>query len=463
VNVQGASRDYAACTDGWRFLWRTWDFAANVLRMPSAGSLRFVLFFLFCCLLGGPLGAQKLDVQKITFTGYPAASDTELMTAAGLHAGVPLGQDEIQTAAQKLSDTGLFANVQFAFDGDELKFTLQPADGAVPALFVNFPWWDNKTLTTAVAAKVPLFHGNVIPESGMQQEITSALTALVAEKGVQPTITSQPHSDTGKVVGVDFQITSPAIVVSEVRFTGTSAGLADPVNAVAKAAVGQGFNHATEATLRTALRAVYHRLGYLDFAMTKYAHGEPQIAGGSIGVPVSATIVEGPQYRVAALTLSGDELMTQEEFAKRAKLHVGDVANEDLLRATIAEIAAPYKAHGYLRASIEATPTFDRTAHFDRPGNSVNYTINVVPGPVFHMGKLTLVNLDDEKKALVLKYWTMHEGDVYDATYTTGFLARNKSNLHELDGWSAAYKQVENDDTHVVDLTITFRQGGPLN
>jgi hypothetical protein len=79
------------------------------------------------------------------------------------------------------------------------------------------------------------------------------------------------------------------------------------------------------------------------------------------------------------------------------------------------------------------------------------------------MGKLTLVNLDDEKKALVLKYWTMHEGDAYDATYTAGFLTRNKSNLHVLDGWSAVYKQLENEDTRVVDLTITFRPGGPLN
>ena len=235
------------------------------------------------------------------------------------------------------------------------------------------------------------------------------------------------------------------------------------MNAIAKAAVGQELNDATAATLQTALRAVYHRQGYLDFAMTKYSHGEPQLAEGKIRIPLSATIVEGPQYRVAALTLSGDVLMTQEEFAKRAKLHAGDVANEDLLRATLAEIAGPYKTRGNLRASIEATPAFDRTAHFDHPGNSVSYSIDVVPGPVFHMGKLTIVNLDDDQKALVLKYWTMHAGEAYDATYPPGFLTRNKVNLHALDGWSASYKQYENDDTHIVDLTITFQRGGPLN
>ena len=440
-----------------RFLWRTWSFAAKVLRMPSARSPR-ILLAVACLLLIAPrLTAQKFTVDKISFIGYPAATQAELLTASGLRAGAALAQPDIQAAARKLSDTGLFSNVQFAFDGAELKFTLRPADGGVPALFANFPWWNKPALDAAVAARVPLFHGNVIPESGMQQQVTTALTGLVAEKGVQATITSQPHSGAGKLLGVVFRIESPPVQVAEVRLSGASPALTDAVNAIAKAAAGQEFNDATEATLQTDLRAVYRRQGYLEFAITKYAHGEPQFADGKIDVPVTATIVEGPQYRVASLTLSGDVLMTQEEFAKRAKLHVGDVANEDLLRATLAEIAAPYKAKGYLRATIEATPTFDRTAHFDRPGNSVSYAINVVPGPLFHMGKLTIVNLDDERKALLLKYWTMHEGDVYDATYPPGFLTRNKANLHALDGWSANYKQYENEETHVVDLTIAFR------
>ncbi|HZD49545.1 MAG TPA: POTRA domain-containing protein [Silvibacterium sp.] len=425
----------------------------------AARLVRLLLPF-FCCLLLSPaLVAQKYTIEKVSFTGYPAATQAELMTAAGLQSGVPLDQPEIQAAAQKLSDTGLFSDVHFAFDGSELKFTLTPADGAVPALFVNFPWWDNKTLTAVVSARVPLFHGTVIPESGMQRQVTAALTALVTAKGVPAKVTAQPHTDSAKLLGIDFQIESPPVQIVEVKFLGASGAFANAVDAIQMAAAGQAFNEATQAALQSALCAVYHRDGYLEVKMTKFAHGEPQFAGGRIGVPVSATIVEGPQYRVGNLTLSGDALMTQEEFAKLAKLHAGDVANEDLLHATLAEIAAPYKTRGYLQASIEANPTFDRTAHFDRAGNTVSYSIVVVPGPVFHMGKLTLVNLDDDRKALVLKYWTMHEGDVYDATYPPAFLNMNRSNLRALEGWSANYMRSEHEDTHVVDVTITFQRG----
>src|SRR5277367_4829132 len=215
-----------------------------------ARSPRFLLPFLCCLLLSPALTAQKFAVKKITFIGYPLASDAELMAASELKAGASLDQPEIQAAAQKLSDTGLFSDVHFAFDGSELKFTLNPAEGAEPVLFTNFPWWDNKALTAAVAAKVPLFHGKVIPESGQQQQITAALTALVAEKGVQAKISAQPHNDSsGKRLGVEFQIDSPPVRIAEVKFAGMSAGLADQVDTIEKAAAGQEFNEATEATL----------------------------------------------------------------------------------------------------------------------------------------------------------------------------------------------------------------------
>jgi outer membrane protein assembly factor BamA len=59
--------------------------------------------------------------------------------------------------------------------------------------------------------------------------------------------------------------------------------------------------------------------------------------------------------------------------------------------------------------------------------------------------------------------WPLKQGDVYDAVLVSQFLVKYKNQLHSLDGWSATYKQFEHEDTHVVDLTVTFKQGGPLN
>lgn len=414
--------------------------------------------FFYCFLLAPTLLAQKYVPKAITFSGYTAASQAELLAASGLTPGVAIGQPEIQAAAQKLDNTGLFSDIRFTFNGVDLHYALKPADGAAPAIYENFPWWSGSVLEAAVVAKVPLFHGSVVPESGLQNQVAAVLTALLQQKGIAATVIAVPEKNSaGQTTGVDFRIDSPPVQVGQVTFAGASPEWAVPLTAIAKAATGQNYGAGTNSALQAAIKAVYHRKGYLDVSLDKFTYGQPQLANGKVMVPASAAIVEGAQYRLAGLTLSGDVLMTPDQFAKGARLHPGDIANEDLLRQTLAEVAMPYKAKGYLRAEITANPVFNRTSH------TVDYSITVTPGPVFHMGKLTLVNLAPDQQALVRKYWTLHAGDAYDETYAPTFLNHNKNSLHALDGWSASYKQYANEDTHIVDLVITFLPGGPVN
>jgi outer membrane protein insertion porin family len=411
-----------------------------------------------CCLSLSPaLSAQKYVPKKITFSGYSLGTQAELLAATGIKPGSLVGQEEMNAAAKRLVDTGLFSDVRFGFDGSELTFSLKPAEGAVPVFYQNFPWWDAKTLTADLESRVPLFHGMVVPESGLQAEVAAALTAMLMEKGLQATISSakiEPSPTTSE--GVEFHVDSPAVEIGEVKFAGLSPEWVEPVGAIQKAAAGQPFDEATRATLDTALRNIYHRQGYLDEAMKGFANGTPETAGGQVSVPVSATIDEGPQYRLASLKLSGDVLISPEEFAKRARIHAGDVANEELLLQTLGAVAVTYRAKGYLRANIKAIPSFDRAQH------TVSYDIAVVPGDVYRMGKLEIVNLSDDKKALVLQCWALHPGDIFDATYAPGFLNKNAKTLHAIDGWSASYKQYEHEHTHIVDMVVTFQPGGPL-
>lgn len=108
-----------------------------------------------------------------------------------------------------------------------------------------------------------------------------------------------------------------------------------------------------------------------------------------------------------------------------------------------------------MNRSRYATPNVNATSH------TVDYTIAVQPGPVFHMGVLSLVNLNDQR----LRYCsTDHctQTMSYDAILVPQFLLRYKNQLHALDGWSATYKAFEHEDTHLVDLVLTFRPGRSL-
>jgi hypothetical protein len=419
-------------------------------------SFRPLFLLLAAAAVALPACAQII-AKKVTFAGVPQ-SQAELLAYSGLAPGKPLSHADVDAAAQKLMDTGFFGNIQYKYDGSELLFSMTPGDSAaLPVEYANFPWWDDATLNAAVAAKLPLFHGSLPVESSLQQPVADAIAALLAQQGLHATITSSPvQDDGGKFLGIRYHVDAPPVQVGTVTLTGASAAFSDPVAAIEKAAAGQAFDGATEATLAAALRAIYHRQGYLEEAVNGFTHAEPQVAGGKVLVPVSATIVEGTQYKVGSITLAGSTLLSQDDFAKAAKLHAGDVANEDLLRATLAALATPYKAHGYLRAKIDAAPRFDAAAH------TVSYAVTVTPGPVFRMGELSLVNLNDQQRAAVLRLWPMQEGDVYDATIANTFLLKNKANLHALDGWSASWKAFEHEDTGIVDLVVTFQQGGSL-
>jgi outer membrane protein insertion porin family len=433
-------------------LWTLADYLACMLDIR-----RVVVPLLTVAVVVLPASAQKFIPKKITFAGT-SADQAEMLAVSGLKPGNSITQPDIQAAAQKLLDTGMFSNIQFKFDGEDLTYMLTPETNLAPVRYANFPWWDEAALNAAVAAKVPLFHGTVPPESGMQEAVADALTALLKEKGVEATVTGAPSQDlgTGKTQGIEYHIDAPPVQIGTVTLAGVSDAWATPVAGIEKAAQGQAFDGAAEATLRAALNAIYHRQGYLEMEMNGFARGEPQVTDGKVMVPVRASIMEGVQYRVGTLTLAGDVLMTPADFAKTAKLHSGDVANEDLLRGTLAAVAYPYKAHGYLRAKIDAMPRFEAA------NRTVNYAVTVEPGPVFHMGELSLVNLNDQQKADVLRLWPMREGDVYDATVATSFLVKNKNNLHSLDGWSGNWKAFEHEDTHIVDLVVTFRLDGTL-
>jgi outer membrane protein assembly factor BamA len=424
--------------------------------MPALRWLLVVLC-LSCSTFAPALFAQKTTPQKITFAGT-TANPTELLAVSGLKPGNPVGQAEIQAAGQKLMDTGMFSDAQFSFDGVDLNFTLKPAATMDPVRYSNFPWWNEAALNAAVAAKVPLFHGSVPPESGMQQRVAAALTALLAEKGVQATVTGVPGEDaTTHAAVVEYHIDAPPVQVGSLHLSGVSAEWAEPVLAIQNAAVGQEFDPATEATLATALRAIYHRQGYLDEAMSGFTHGAPEVVEGKVVVPVTARVEQGSQYRVKGMHFAGDSVMTADNFNKIAQLHLADIANEDRLRATLAAMATAYKSKGYLRAKVDDKPTLDAVTR------TVDYTIAVEPGPEFHMGKLSLVNLNEQQTAEVRQCWPLHEGDVYDAVVVPQFLNRYKNQLHSLDGWSASYKAYEHEDTQAVDLVVTFQSGGPLH
>jgi len=131
-----------------------------------------------CFVASLSLVAQTYHAKSITFAGDSTANTSELLAASGLSANAQLTQADMQAAAQRLSDTGLFSDVRFSFDGQDLRYDLKTASNKFPAHFVNFPWWNEQQILSQLESRILLFHGSLAPESGMQQKVIEALTTF---------------------------------------------------------------------------------------------------------------------------------------------------------------------------------------------------------------------------------------------------------------------------------------------
>lgn len=413
------------------------------------------LVLLAAMLAASGASAQAYSPTKIVFTGTNL-SQTELLAFTDLKPGEPVARDQMQAAADKLTRSGLFSGGQFSFDGETLTFTLTPSQAVVPVRYDNFPWWDDKTLEAAVAAKVPLFHGSLNPGGAMRDQVGAALQSILASKGVQAaSVSTSPVGNASHdQIAILYRIDSPPVVLESFRVYDYSGVWTRPIEQVEKAAAGQKFQGATRDQLEEDIRAVYGRLGFIDMKMTPPAWGQPHFADGKIQVPITASITaEGVQYRIGALHLQGDLFMTEEQFAQRASLHPGDVADQDAWKQIRERVTEPYRTHGYLDAKIDTTPTLDRDQH------TVDYTITIDPGPVYRMGKLTLDHLDAKQKAELTPYWLLRTGDPFNPDLIPQSIANyHKSRAEELQSihsgfdahWSADH------DNHTVDVVVAF-------
>ena len=407
------------------------------------------------------LSAQSFISPPIIFDGAPTFSQTDLLKVAGLQPGATATQADVQAAAQHLSDTGLFSDISFESNSTGLVYHLKPMPDSnlLPATFTNFVWWSPAELTAGLKARVPLYTGVVSTAGNLQDNIISALKAMVAEKGVTANVvaiaTSAQPGATPSSIG--FAIDSPQVRVHTITVVHASPTMQPRLDPVIKNQTDQPFDtKTTRTTITNALTSAYHDAGYLDMAVLNLAQAPPQVTPNGIDVAFTATLNEGQPYQLFQLNWPGSDIISTADFNKQVKMKPGDMASEAALNQSLSIISAAYFAKGFQDAKVKAPATFDHLSHH------VSYTITVDPGSQYHIHSVKAFGLSAEQQKQFDSAWHMNPGDFYDTTYLTNFL-HNNSALQTLAGYSATYNASSDPNTHLVDLTITFSKGGVLN
>lgn len=419
----------------------------------------FLLPFLSACLMAPALFAQTFRLPPISFTGAAAYSQTDLLKLSGLHPGDISTQSELQKAAQRLNNTGFFADIRYQSDSRGLVFALKPmpASQLLPARFNNFVWWSSQELNAALKARVPLYTGEVPLEGNTQDAIISALKAMVAEEGVTANVIAIPQVQPGaSPTSISFVIDTPQVVIHSLTFADASPAMQAKLGAIVKSQTGQPFElDDTRSSITASSTKMYRDAGYLDIALTDLTHPKPTITANTIDLDLTATISEGEPYRLTSLIWSGSDIMSAADFNKSVSIKPGEIASQQALQRSLGALAHAYYVKGFQDAKVQAVATTDHATHH------VAYTVNVIPGDQYHFRSIKTIGLTSGQQKQFDSAWQMHPGDVYDVTYLTEFL-KTHPELATLRGFSATYKEYSDPNTHLVDLVLTFSKGGTL-
>jgi outer membrane protein assembly factor BamA len=406
----------------------------------------------------------QYSVEKLVFTGAAPYTDAELSATSGLAPGQLLSHDSLANAAQHLLDTGLFDDAQVVPSGTgrtrTITFTLKPIplNKLLPVSLENFVWLTPEELTSALHTQVPLYRGVASDAGNLPDLIQSALTSILTTKGVTAIVTHRFIEPTSAhpLRVIAFRVEKPSTPVASINLTIKSSSpeavAASKVTLPRRLSYNEGLSGFT---IQDFLLTPARNAGYLnarvdslqrDFTDTPSVHG----------ITVTATISPGAPYKISTLIWTPTPAYSAADFARDNKLNPGDLAVASTLNKTLGLIVFAYHSHGYLDAYIVPTPTFDDTAH------TVAYTLQAVPGEVYHLKSVTPTGLSGAAQADFDHGWQMKPGDVYNENYIANFLHNNTA-LQALNGYSAGFQASADPLTHQVDLTLTFIKTGPSN
>jgi outer membrane protein insertion porin family len=379
---------------------------------------RFLLIVV--CLLPALAGAaDHFNLVRILVTGSQRYHEDDLVRATGLTVNTQVTSDDLQNAANRLGNSGAFSTVQFLFKaaigtkGVEADFQVADADKYLPAVFENFVWFSENELQEAVHQSVPLYRGELPTSGGMSDEVSAALSKFLASKGLPSEISYMLSASFGQLpTAYKFRVADANLKVRDVTLVGAAHMLPDPLAKAVAPLKGTDYLRSDVAiVLEKNLVPIYRQRGYLKFAIAEI---KPHIEGKDL-VTVEVNVSEGDQYRLSGFSWSGNALISSDELSKRITLKIGSPVDAPQLDRDLAQVRKLYGKFGREGVMIKPVPSF--------VDDTVTYAFQLTEGELYHMGKLEIQGVEPKQVHQLEQLWKLAEGEPYDATYVTQFMA----------------------------------------
>lgn len=403
-------------------------------------------------------------IAEIHQTGSTRYADAQVAAASGLQPGDAVTREQLQAAADRLAQLGIFSKVNYRFTtrGEKIVLEFQLADApVVPVTFDNFPWFSDEELSAAIRQALPFFDGNAPRDGALLDTIAAAVSKLLQAHGIsasiEHTLMAQPTSDDMAVL---FRLEGPSLTIGSLDYGDSLAQSSTELAERKTDLVNKPFSRfAIELFEFEHVRPLYLSTGNLrvSFAapVVRFTGDPNQPLPSSVSVQLP--INPGPVFHLSGLTWDGNRALDSTALSALATIHPGELADGMQLAALWQRVESEYAHNGYINAHVEAQPQFDDAAA------TVSYRVTITEGQQYRMGGLVLTGLSPTAEGVLRAVWQLAPGKIFDGAYVDSMFVKLEKPSSEIFGALPLHYEklghfLRVDETsHTVDVLIDFQ------
>jgi outer membrane protein insertion porin family len=402
---------------------------------------------------------DKWPIVSLVVEGNHHYTAEQVLAVAAIKVGQIAGKADFDAARDRLVASGFFEMVAYKFEpatgqnGEIGTFQVTEAEPTYPVHFVALGIAPAE-LEKLLGEKDPMFSSaGVPPTKPVLDRYLGWIQDYLTSKGSTEKVVARVDV-AGEGLAVVFRPARNLPVVAQVTFSGNKVVSQNILrDAISGVAVGVPYTEEQfRELLNTGVRPVYEARGRLRVAFTDI-RTEP--VSDVQGLHVFATVVEGDSYQLSKVAIAGPTPVRPEPLLKAGDIPTGDTANFDRVSDGLEKMRKVLVRAGYMDAKL----SFDRS--IDDAKKTVDVAIHVDAGPLYTMGKLTIVGLDLDGEAAIRKAFGIKEGQPFNPEYPQGYLKNiREEGVFENLGETKAENKINGKD-HKVDVTLTFGGAPP--